>query len=127
MSLKCPKCVKGVRYATKGIFYAMRTEQNLRIQLVIGFVVLCSAILLKIPKLHVLILLIVSFLVIILELLNTAVEKLIDILCPHYNKKYGLVKDIVGGVALLGVVLSVIIGVAILLFPMVDFIQQLLQ
>ena len=120
------KFIKGVPSAFRGICYAVSTEQNLKIQLFIALIVIFAAILLRIPKLHILIILIVTFFSVILELLNTAVEKLIDKLSPHYDKDYGKIKDIVGGVALLGAILSVIIGIVILFWPLFQTLWSLI-
>ena len=88
--------------------------------------VLILAVFLRIPRLHIFILLIVSFLVIILEILNTAVEILIKKLSPSYDKEYGLILDIIAGVTLLGVILSLIVGVGILIIPLIQVLQNII-
>jgi diacylglycerol kinase (ATP) len=119
------KFIKGLPVAWKGILYAFNREQNLRVQLCVFILVLILAVFLRIPRLHIFILLIVSFLVIILEILNTAVEILIKKLSPSYDKEYGLILDIVAGVTLLGVILSLIVGVGILIIPLIQVLQNI--
>jgi len=55
----------------------------------------------------------------------TAVEKLIDKLSPNYDKDYGMIKDIVAGVALLGAILSLVVGIGILIIPLIQALQSI--
>jgi diacylglycerol kinase len=119
--------IKAMGHAFDGICYAIKKERHIRIQLIIAASVIVLSILIRIPKLHMLILLIVVFFVLILELMNTAVEKLIDKLSPHYDKDYGHIKDIVAGVALLGAILSVIVGILLLFWPIIERIIILVR
>ncbi len=121
------KFIKGVPIAMKGILHAISREQNLRIQILVGLFIIIISILLKIPKIEFIIILAVSFLVIILELINTTFEKLIDRLSPNYDKEYGKIKDTIGGVALLGVILSIVVGILILYKPIISFITSLVS
>ena len=119
------KFLKGIFAALRGIIYATKTEENLQIQFLIGLIPFILGLILNIPKLHLLILIIVSFLVIILELINTTVEKLVNKLSPGFDRDYGIIKDISAGVVLLGVILSIVVGAAILIFPMINFLNSL--
>lgn len=121
------KCIKGIQISFKGIAYALKKEQNLRIQGIVAIIVIITGILLNIPKIQILILVLTSFIVIILELLNTGLEKLIDKLSPKYDKDYGKIKDIIGGAALLSVILSIIVGILILYKPVINLIIELFQ
>ena len=49
-------------------------------------------------------------LVISLEVLNTAIEKLVDVVSPGYAKEAGLVKDIAAGAVLVAAIAAVIAG-----------------
>ena len=119
------KFLRGIFIALRGIIYATKTEQNLQIQFLIGLIPFILGLIFNVPKLHLLILIIVTFLVIILELINTTVEKLVDKLSPDFDRDYGRIKDISAGVVLLGVILSIIVGAAILIIPMINFLNSL--
>ncbi len=54
-------------------------------------------------------------LVLSLELMNTAGEKLVDILSPDMDPRYGSVKDILAGGVLTGAVFAAVAGVIIFL------------
>jgi undecaprenol kinase len=105
-------------YAINGIGHAFYKNRSITIQLIIGAAVIALSLFLKIPWQDLIIILFLCFLVIILEMINTAVEKMIDVLSPKYHKEYGKVKDIMAGAVLLAAVLSVIIGILILWQPL---------
>lgn len=55
-------------------------------------------------------------LVLVAELLNTAVELLVDLVSPGFNAQAGKVKDIAAGAVLVAAILSVVVG-AIIFIP----------
>ena len=57
--------------------------------------------------------LLVCFLVLIAETINTAIEKICDFVEPNFNKKIGLIKDISAGAVILATLLSIIVGVLV--------------
>jgi len=117
------KLAKSFLIAAKGTFYEIVEERNIKIQIMIGLCIIIVSILLKIPKINFILILLVSFLVIILELLNTGVEKLIDAISPNYNKELGRVKDISAAAVLLSSILAVIVGFLILYRPIINALK----
>lgn len=112
--------------ALKGIFYGISRERNIKIQIVIGLGVLVISFLLGISKIDFIILLSISFLVIILELINTCFEKLIDTITLEYHREFGKIKDMMAGAVLLSVILSVIVGFLILYEPLINMFKDIL-
>ena len=51
--------------------------------------------------------------VLALETLNTAIEKLVDFVSPGYRKEAGLVKDIAAGAVLIAAIAAVIVGIIV--------------
>ena len=49
-------------------------------------------------------------LVIVSEMLNTAIEKVVDMVSPDYNEKAKFIKDVSAGAVLVAVIVSIIIG-----------------
>jgi len=114
------KLAESFLIAARGIFHEIYEERNIKIQIIIGLCIIIVSILLKISKIDFIIILLVSFLVIILELLNTGFEKLIDVISPNYNKELGRVKDISAAAVLFSVILAVIVGLLILYKPVIN-------
>ena len=121
------KFFKSFIYAFKGIYCSIHKQRNIKVQLIIGILVILWSLLIHIPRDKFLIILFICFFVIIMEMINTAMEKLINILSPKYNKKYGMIKDIMAGAVLLSAILSVILGLYILYKPSLLFITDLLK
>lgn len=96
--------------ATKGIFYVCRSERNFRIQLIFSGLILCLAIIFRINFFEWILIMISILAVLIMEICNTAVEKLIDLLKPRLHSYVKDVKNMMAGAVLLTSLLSVIIG-----------------
>jgi diacylglycerol kinase (ATP) len=114
--------IQSFKNASSGIRIGLRKQRNLKIQIAMAVIAFVLSILLRISKLEIMIVIMISFLVLILELLNTALEQSIDYLHPYYDKKIGIIKDMLAGVVLLSAVLSIIIGVLIFCKPIINLL-----
>ena len=103
-----------VRIAFRGIVQGLIWERNSRIQLLVSAVVISAAVFLQVSKLELILVIFLCFLVVALELVNTSIEKLLDVLYPKYHEEIGLVKDIMAGVVFLAAVMACIVGFVIL-------------
>lgn len=129
--MKSPKSkhsvLNSVRIAFKGIIQGLIWERNSRIQLLVSVIVLTVAAFLNITTLEYILITFLCFLVIVLELINTSVEKLLDVLYPKYNEEIGLVKDIMAGVVFLAALMAVIVGFIIMKDPFFKLFFELFQ
>jgi diacylglycerol kinase len=119
------KFLKSVYCALIGIAHGISRERNIKIQIMIGFGIIVLAYFLAISKIEFIIIIIMAFLVPSFELVNTAIEKLIDRIHPDFDTKIGRVKDIMAGAVLLIVFLSIIVGLLILFVPFMTAIHLL--
>ena len=99
--------------AFTGFCYCVKTQKNFRIHLVMTVFVLGLAYFLKIKKIETSILIFTVILVLILEMINTAVETLIDLVAPDWREKARIVKDVAAAAVLAAAIGSVIVGVII--------------
>ena len=118
--------VRSFEVALKGLFQVLRKERNLKIMVFVGILVIITGFILGISRLDFLIILIVIFLVLIMEIINYSFEKLIDRMCPHYDKEYGKIKDMLAGIVLLSTILSVIVGTIVFLKPALKMLLNFL-
>lgn len=104
---------KSFRYAAKGIAKVAREEPNFRIQLGLAVVVvaLMFALGVRTPEKALLTLAIV--LVLVLELVNSIFERMVDILKPRIHHYVEDIKDIMAGTVLVASVGALLIGVLI--------------
>ncbi len=119
-----PRFFRSVRHATRGVLSVYRTEQNFRIQCVGALVANTLAIVLPLTWDQRLIILIVSASVLVLELVNSAVERLLDLLKPRLNEYAGEVKDVMAGAVLVASLCSVVVGVCIFWPYMLTFLAR---
>ncbi|HCO69992.1 diacylglycerol kinase family protein [Mesotoga sp.] len=108
------KFVRSLGNATNGIKHLLK-ERNFRIQLVFGAVILTLGALLGLDKNDYYWLLFCTFMVLLLEGINTVVEKMADILRPYYDDRVRVLKDTAASVVLMGTAVSILIGLSIIL------------
>ncbi|SKC86390.1 diacylglycerol kinase family protein [Ohtaekwangia koreensis] len=107
--------IKSFGYAWKGIVVAIREQRNLRIHLSITSLVVAAGFYFHITAVEWCILLLSIGLVIGLELINSSIENLVDLVTRERQPLAGKVKDIAAGAVLIVSVISVIIGLIIFL------------
>ena len=103
------------RHATRGINQAVRREHNLRVHMVGALIVLILAIALKVTETQFAILTITVSQVICLEIVNTAIEKLLDHLHPQQHSEVGFIKDVLAGAVLVAAIAALFVAIAIFL------------
>lgn len=105
--------ILSVGYAAQGVAQAFRTERNMRVQLVIGVIVVIAGFYFRITNVEWMALLITSGIVISLELMNTAIEGLVDLISRERHPMAGKVKDVAAGAVLFFSVIALITGILI--------------
>ncbi len=109
------RLINSFKVAFRGIWFVVRTQRNFHIHLIAAITVVIFGFWLKINSQEWLAVIITIFVVISAEAFNTAIEKLVDMVSPEYNKLAGLVKDIAAGAVLLTAIMAVIVGCVIFL------------
>ncbi len=112
---KSHSIIRSFPYALRGIKDTLIKEPNFKIQLILGVVAVILGIIFTLSVTEWLILMISIFLVLIMELINTTMENLVDIVSPQIQEKARIVKDVAAGGVLMSSILSIIIGLFIFL------------
>ncbi len=98
--------------ARKGFRLVLKSEMNIRVHMIIAFLVLITAYFLNFNYVEYCILLIAIALVIISETINTAIEFALDsIYHNRYSKMVGMAKDISAGAVMTASFISALIGI----------------
>lgn len=105
--------VQSFRYGFQGIFYAVKTQPNVRIHFLVTTIVIIAGICLQITSVEWLFVLACIGIVIGLELFNSALENLCDTLHPEQSNQIKHVKDMAAGAVLIGAIVAAIIGMLI--------------
>jgi diacylglycerol kinase len=104
------KRIKSFGYAFKGLFHLFRTEAHAQIHLVVLIVVVGAGFYFHITKTEWLAVLLSIGMVISLEAINTAIERLTDLVSPDYHPLAGHAKDVAAGAVLWAAIVAVIVG-----------------
>lgn len=99
--------------AIRGLKLAFREEKNIKIHFAISSLILLLAIVLDIKKIEFIFVLVAIMAVIATEMLNTAIEKLLDMISPDYNSGVGKIKDIAAGSVFVCALIAAVIGLII--------------
>lgn len=111
--LHMKRLIKSFGFAIKGIRLVFASEANIQIHLVISALVIICGFIFNISTTEWLLCLLCMGVVMGLEMMNTAIEQLVDLVSPEKNPLAGKVKDIAAGAVLIAVFFSVIIGLII--------------
>jgi len=90
-------------------------EKNFRIQYVIAILIVIAGIFFKLNAIEWILILICFATVLSFEIINSAIEKLCDLVCPDFNLTIKKVKDMAASAVLLSAIISFIIGCIIFL------------
>ena len=117
------KVFKTVKYAIKGIIYAVKNERNMRIHTVIAFYVLLFSVFFTMTPVKYVMVVSLIGLVFMAEMFNTAIEGLIDLCSKEYNSTAKAAKDVSAG-AVLVVCFSAAIGGIILFSEPIAYLRM---
>ncbi len=107
--------IKSTNYAIEGILHSAKTERHLRYHLYAAASVLIISYVIGISRQDFLIISIVTIMVILAELLNTAIEAVTDLLSPERTEKARIAKDVAAGAVLITALGAAIVGYIILM------------
>lgn len=105
--------LKSVRYAFLGAVKLISTEHSIMVQFSIGIAMVIAGFALRISPTEWLLQTLAIGLVMSIEGLNTAVEKIADFIHPQYHEKIGFIKDIAAGAVFFAALTAIAIGLII--------------
>ncbi len=97
-------------YAISGILYAFKTQRNIKIHFVAAALAIYSSFLLKLNKTELLILSLTIVQVLTAEMINTAVETVVDMFTQEYHPLAKVAKNVAAGAVLLSAINAVVVG-----------------
>ena len=107
------------RYAAQGLGYAFATQRNFRIHVLIGSVVFALAGWLQLDLIRLAVLVLTVTAVLVLELLNTAMEAVVDLaIGRRYHPLARIAKDCAAAAVLTAAISSMLIATFLLLPPL---------
>ncbi|MCD6194916.1 diacylglycerol kinase family protein [bacterium] len=111
-----PSLKKSFACAFRGVSEGWQSERNLKIHSLFALLAIILAFVLKVSLSEWLFLTLIIGVVIITEMINTAIEKILDLVCKEHNGKVRFIKDLFAGVVLVASIVS-LIGGSIIFIP----------
>ena len=107
--------LKTLSYGFNGILYTLKHERNMVIHFLVMILVIIAGIVFKITFVEWGICFVLFALVLSLELMNTALENVVDLVTEEKKAKAKVAKDAAAGAVLIAAIFAVIIGISIFL------------
>lgn len=105
--------IKSVRYTVIGAHKLITTEHSVMVQSSIAVLLVIAGFYFNISREEWMMQILATGLVLAVEGLNTAVEKICDFIHPEYHERIGFIKDIAGGAVLFAAMASIAVGLLI--------------
>lgn len=102
--------IKSFYYAIKGVLYVFFTQRNMKIHIIAALLVCLLGFFLEISRLEWVIIIICIFLVLITEIINTAIEKTVDLVTREYHYLAKIAKNMAAAAVLLAAINAIIIA-----------------
>ncbi|WP_099361952.1 diacylglycerol kinase family protein [Fredinandcohnia onubensis] len=109
------RLINSFSYALQGLREAFFSERNLQIHFFFSVIVIFCGFLFHITKVEWLIILLLFGGMFAIEMLNTAIEKVVDLVTGEYHPLAKKAKDIAAGAVLIYAIISIIVGLIIFL------------
>lgn len=123
--MKNKKLINSFKYAFSGIVTAFKSEKNMKIHFTMMMLVIIFGILLKISLNEWLVCIMLFCMVIGSEMINTAVENVVNLAMPTKNEVAKNAKDISAGTVLVFAIGSAIIGLIIFIPKIINILVNL--
>lgn len=108
--MRSRKLLDSFGFALNGVRYCIKTQRNMRIHLIAALAVIMISLFTKIDRVDVIMLTFAISLVIICEMINTAIEKSIDLFTDEYHPLAKISKDVAAGAVFVAAGNAIVIG-----------------
>lgn len=112
--MKNKNLIESFKNAFQGVWYTFVKEKNMKIHLAAAAFVILLALWLKVSKIELTIICLTIAVVICFELINTAMEVMVDIIVDVYHPRAKIIKDVSAGAVFVSAFFSIVIGCIIL-------------
>ena len=117
------KLLRSFYYAWSGIVYCGKTQPNFRIHLGVLAAVIVSGVFFKLSKTEWLSIIVCSILVLVFEMINTAIEYLCDLVTTEFHPGIKTIKDLSAGAVLICAAGTVLTGLIIFIPKIIAFLK----
>ncbi len=113
--IQLTRLIKSFGYAFEGLQHAFTYDQNLRIHFIVAIIVIIVSVIFGVSVVEMGLLGVMIILVITTEMINTSIERMVDLITKEHRVEAKIAKDVSSGMVFVSAVGSVIVGVLIFL------------
>ena len=114
-----------VGHALDGIEYTMTHERNFRIEILVAILVTIASFVLKVSLIEWGLLVLVIGIILALEMINTAMERCVDLVTKDYKELAKNAKDVAAGAVFVMSMFSIVLGIIIFLPKIMIVLEKL--
>lgn len=115
------KFIRGFGYAFSGLGYAFKSQLNFKVHILVAIVTSIAGCWFKLSLTEWLWIVVAIGMVLATELLNTAIEVLVDLISPEIHPKAKIIKDVAAAAVLITAFTAAIIGLIIFIPKILDY------
>ncbi len=112
----------GFNHAWDGIRYAYSNHSNMRIHSLVGLIALICGLVLRVGRLNMIILILLFFIGLVIEMINTAVESVVNLVTEEWRNNAKIAKDVASGAMLIYAMGASVTAIVIFLPPLVNIL-----
>ena len=116
--------ISSVRDCLNGFSYIISSEHNFKREIALGILALVLSVVLKVTKIEFIIILLVISLVIVSEVFNTSIEKVVDLYTKDYNEIARIAKDVSALAVLTMCIFALMVGGIIFIPKIIEIIGR---
>ena len=113
--------INNVKFANAGIRYFFQTERNGRIQAIVSCMILFASWFFGINRIEWILVIFCIALIVSLEMVNTALERVCAMLSTEYHPMVKIIKDVAAGAVWWASIFCIIIGIIIFMPYVIEF------
>ena len=114
------------KYAIRGLKEVIKSERNAKIHLVMAFLAIILSVVLRVGLLQFLFVFISIVLVIFAEIINTAIEKTLNLISQENNHAIQITKDMMAAAVLITAIGAIVVACVVFIPKLIEIIKSLI-
>ena len=123
--MKCRSLAESFSHAIDGVVYTIRNERNMRIHISAAIIVVIVSAVFKISAIEFALVFLAIGLVLVSEIVNTAIEAVVDMMVKEYREEARIAKDVAAGASFIAALIAVLIGINVFGWRVLEWIRML--
>ena len=115
------------KYAIRGLKEVIKSERNAKIHLFLAFLAIVSSIILRVGVLEFLFVFLSIVMVIFAEIVNTAIEKTLDLISQENNHAIQITKDMMAAAVLLTAIGAIVVAGIVFIPRIIEIIRPFVK